>query len=173
VMVSLALLAGRTIAEKGKASSPKTANTSVTAKQSVAISIQKSSSKAGKQINWQVISNGGTSAVSSGYSLQGTISQTAVGVGSSDNYNAGHGYWMPMFNGKCCIGMTGDINYDGSGPDITDLVFLVNYMFSGGAPLSCEEEADLNGSGSGPDISDLVYLVIYMFSGGTPPAECL
>lgn len=171
--VCLALLAGGAIAEKGKASSPETAKTTVTTKQPVAISIQKLPSRAGEQINWQVISNGGTSAVSSGYSLQGTIFQTAVGIGSSADYNAGHGYWIPMFNGKCCIGMTGDINYDKSGPDITDLVFLVTYMFSGGATLPCMEEADINGSGSGPDISDLVYLVTYMFSGGPTPAQCL
>ena len=31
-----------------------------------------------------------------------------------------------------------DINHDGAGPDISDLVYMVSYMFSGGpAPVPC------------------------------------
>ncbi|MFH1687728.1 MAG: hypothetical protein ABIE70_09430 [bacterium] len=68
----------------------------------------------------------------------------------------------------------GDINNDGHGPDIADLVYLVNYMFNGGpSPCECLPgyycEADINGNGVGPDIVDLVYLVNYMFNGGPPP----
>ncbi len=70
-----------------------------------------------------------------------------------------------------CI-IRGDINHDGVGPDIADLVYLVSYMFSGGPPPVVMEEADINGDGVGPDISDLVYLVAYMFSGGPAPVPC-
>lgn len=72
---------------------------------------------------------------------------------------------------SCCL-IVGDINHDGTGPDITDLVYLVTYMFSGGPDLPCMEEGDINGDLSVGDISDLVYLVTYMFSGGLAPAAC-
>jgi len=71
-----------------------------------------------------------------------------------------------------CCSLRGDINHSGSGPDIADLVYLVEYMFNGGDGLPCAQEADIDGSGSGPDIADLVYLVAFMFSGGPPPVEC-
>ncbi len=62
----------------------------------------------------------------------------------------------------------GDLDGSGSGPDISDLVYLVSYMFSGGPPPVHMAAADVNGDGTGPDISDLVYLVSYMFGGGDP-----
>jgi|GEM_PF-1570085 len=68
--------------------------------------------------------------------------------------------------------IVGDINHDGQGPDIADLVYLVAYMFSGGPPPVVLAEADINGDGSGPDIADLVYLVAYMFQGGPAPVPC-
>lgn len=74
--------------------------------------------------------------------------------------------------GPGCCELRADIDGSGSGPDISDLVYLVSYMFSGGPTPPCMEHADVNGSGSGPDISDLVYLVSYMFSGGPPPVAC-
>ncbi|HOP06293.1 MAG TPA: T9SS type A sorting domain-containing protein [candidate division Zixibacteria bacterium] len=63
----------------------------------------------------------------------------------------------------------GDINGDGVGPDISDLVCLVSYMFQGDMPPCVMAAADCNGNGSGPDIADLVYLVNYMFQGGPAP----
>ncbi|MFH1686116.1 MAG: dockerin type I repeat-containing protein [bacterium] len=76
-----------------------------------------------------------------------------------------------------CCEIVGDIDHNGAGPDIADLVHLVNYMFNGGPPPPCDEgglfvEADVNGDGAGPDIADLVYLVNYMFGGGPAPASC-
>jgi hypothetical protein len=71
-----------------------------------------------------------------------------------------------------CCQVRGDVNDDGSGSDISDLVYLVSYMFQSGPEPSCPDEADINGSGTGPDISDLVYLVSYMFQGGMAPAPC-
>jgi len=71
-----------------------------------------------------------------------------------------------------CCQLRADINHSGAGPDISDLVYLVTYMFSSGPEPPCMEEADINGSGTGPDISDLVYLVTYMFSSGPAPIPC-
>lgn len=140
-----------------------------------------SQAKAGEQIDWQVISSGGTKGTSTNYKLMGTAGQTAVGHGSSTNYGLGHGYWQPLSSGgsECCL-LRADINHDGVGPDISDLVYLVSYMFQGGPQPPCEDpvgsdyfpEADIDGNMTGPDISDLVYLVTYMFQSGPPPIPC-
>jgi len=80
--------------------------------------------------------------------------------------------------GGCCMPpIRGNIDYNsGDDIDISDLVWLVDYMFSSGPPPPCWAEANVNGDGpddsSGIDISDLVYLVDYMFSGGNPPVAC-
>ncbi|HOP07037.1 MAG TPA: dockerin type I repeat-containing protein [candidate division Zixibacteria bacterium] len=72
---------------------------------------------------------------------------------------------------SCCV-LVGDVNHSGTGPDIADLVYLVNYMFNGGPEPPCMEEAWGIGGGEGIDISDLVYLVGYMFQGFAPPPPC-
>jgi len=73
---------------------------------------------------------------------------------------------------QCCLGDRGNIdNSQAEQPDIADLVYLVDYMFSGGPEAACPEEADVNGDDA-QDIADLVYLVDFMFSGGPGPVEC-
>lgn len=74
--------------------------------------------------------------------------------------------------GGCCVGLADDANYDGVGPDIADLVYLVSYMFQEGPEPECIEETDANGDGLGPDIADLVYLVSYMFQQGDELGVC-
>ncbi|MBD3331295.1 hypothetical protein GF356_00475 [candidate division GN15 bacterium] len=83
--------------------------------------------------------------------------------------------WLELRVRLCCqscCNIVGDINHNGAGPDIADLVYLVAFMFGNGPPPPCLEEADINGDGSGPDVADLVHLVVYMFQGGPPPAPC-
>ncbi|MCK4373251.1 MAG: hypothetical protein KAW61_08890, partial [candidate division Zixibacteria bacterium] len=83
----------------------------------------------------------------------------------------------------CCMGpIRGNVDYD---PDdqinISDLVYLVDWMWGMGPPPPCWSEANVDGSGpvggdedgmADIDISDLVALVDYMFTGGPPPAPC-
>lgn len=72
----------------------------------------------------------------------------------------------------CCKGLRGNVDNDPQDQlDISDLVALVDYMFTGGPPPTCLEEADLNADGSW-DIADLVYMVDFMFNGGSPPVAC-
>jgi len=72
-----------------------------------------------------------------------------------------------------CCSIPGDINDNGVGPDIADLVYLVNYMFKQPAPgPPCWDTADVNNNGAGPDIADLVYLVNYMFKQPAPDPLC-
>jgi hypothetical protein len=57
----------------------------------------------------------------------------------------------------------GDSNASGE-VDISDPLYLLNFLFSGGPPPRCRAEADANASGA-VDISDAVALLNYLFSG--------
>ncbi|MBU1318471.1 MAG: hypothetical protein KKG33_07540 [candidate division Zixibacteria bacterium] len=54
--------------------------------------------------------------------------------------------------------------------DIDDVVYLIEYIFSGGSAPDPVEAADADCSG-GIDIDDVVYIIAYIFSGGSPPCE--
>lgn len=75
--------------------------------------------------------------------------------------------------GGCCV-MRGDVNHDGAELiDIADLLYLVDYMFTGGPAPVCFDEADIDASTTEPlDISDLLYLIDFMFTGGPAPNAC-
>ncbi|MCK4372133.1 MAG: T9SS type A sorting domain-containing protein, partial [candidate division Zixibacteria bacterium] len=55
--------------------------------------------------------------------------------------------------------------------DISDLVGVVDYMFTYGPPPCVINALDVNGDCMGPDISDLVALIDYMFMAWDPPPE--
>jgi hypothetical protein len=58
---------------------------------------------------------------------------------------------------------------DGSGIiNIADVVFLIQYIFSGGAPPNPVSRGDANCNGL-VNVADVVYLVSYIFSGGPTP----
>jgi predicted GH43/DUF377 family glycosyl hydrolase len=61
----------------------------------------------------------------------------------------------------------GDPNHDGK-TDIADGVFVMLYLFSGGAETSCRESADANNDGR-VDVADAIYLLNYIFRGGPEP----
>lgn len=64
----------------------------------------------------------------------------------------------------------GDINNDTIGPDLSDLIYLVNYLFTGGPPPPVLAASNVNGlDGDDPDLSDVIYLVSYLFGGGPAP----
>ena len=62
----------------------------------------------------------------------------------------------------------GDINGDSQGPDIGDLIFLVDFMFQGGEQPWPVWRANVNGDANSADIADLIYLVTFMFQDGPP-----
>jgi hypothetical protein len=87
-----------------------------------------------------------------------------IGKQTSTNFDALAG-WVytsqPSF-------MRGDATGDGI-INIADVVFLVNYLFSGGDPPCPEEAGDATCDGI-INIADVVYLVNYLFGGGPPPS---
>ena len=79
---------------------------------------------------------------------------------------------------SCCRGTRANVDSDLLDKiDISDLVYLVDYMFNNNADPDCWQEANVNGDLMGDlhqtvDISDLVYLVDYMFNSGPVPPQC-
>ncbi len=76
----------------------------------------------------------------------------------------------------CCLGSCGDIDGNGSElPNVGDIIYLVDYLFRGGAAPPCEMEANVDGHydvGAPVSVGDLTYLIQYLFQDGTPPASC-
>ena len=74
--------------------------------------------------------------------------------------------------GHCCDGVTGDADGDNAGTaDISDLIFIIDYLFRAGPPSVCFGEADVDGN-CAVDISDLTYLIDHMFRLGPPLVDC-
>jgi hypothetical protein len=65
------------------------------------------------------------------------------------------------------IGLYGDANADGK-VTVSDVIFLINYLFKGGPEPIPVETGDVNCNG-GITVSDVVYLINYLFKGGPPP----
>ncbi len=80
--------------------------------------------------------------------------------------------WAADNLGKCkqdTSYIPGDPNHDG-GIDISDAVYLIAYIFSGGSAPIPLIAGDANCDGM-DDISDVVYLIAYIFSGGHAPCS--
>jgi len=66
----------------------------------------------------------------------------------------------------------GDANGDGNGPNVADLVFMVDFLFKGGPAPTIIESANADGIVNGDiyvNVADLTYMVDYIFKGGDPP----
>jgi hypothetical protein len=63
----------------------------------------------------------------------------------------------------------GDANKDGV-IDLTDGVYITNWLFLGGPKPPCIRQADMTGDGE-VIISDVIYLYDYLFSDGPRPAQ--
>jgi hypothetical protein len=65
--------------------------------------------------------------------------------------------------------LRGDANSDNL-LDLSDMVFLFNYLYKGGRPPASFEAADINFDGN-IDIRDPTYLLNYFYKQGPPPPE--
>lgn len=83
-------------------------------------------------------------------------------VGAADNRT----YNLTIYPQFIC----GDANNDGEGPYVSDLTFLVNYIFKGGTPPPILPACDADGIGGNDiNVADLVSLVNFLFKGGSEP----
>ena len=129
------------------------------------------------------------------FSLDGSATLEEEAAIVMDGYTSVTTDYMPYFEGRmaayapksvdgsivyrdCCQGFRGNINADlDDRIDISDLVYLVDYMFLDGPEPTCWKEANVNGNITGDvlkvvDIADLVYLIDYMFTYGPVPPAC-
>ena len=122
---------------------------------------------AGEEINWQVIPGGGGVGASTNFGLISVVGQTAVGFGSSTNYQVNHGFLQEFIVSSGCCDTPGDFNDDGTF-NIADVTGGIAYIFSGGTIYGCAQEADFNGDGTF-NIADVTAGIAYIFSGGPAP----
>ena len=131
-------------------------------------------SKSGEEINWQVISSGGNKGTSANFQLNGTMGQTAVGLGSSTNFGINHGYWQDFGGGGIiCDCEPGNANGDVL-INIFDITYVISYLYKGGPPPTpypiCS--GDPNGLGCTCNIFDITYLISFLYKGGPIPVTC-
>ena len=100
----------------------------------------------------------------------GDFSLQASSPCSADSNTCGQIGALPVGCFSHCCLSRGDVDQSGGIPDISDLIYLVAYVYLIGPEFPCMEESDINGDGDGPDMSDVVAAVNYMF-GGCP--ECM
>jgi hypothetical protein len=137
------------------------------------------SPEAGEQINWQVISSGGTEGISTGYILSGTVGETAGGVGESDNYGLRHGFWQDFGAGGGCCGLytggyTGNCNCSTDGLiTLNDITLLIDNVYITKAALCCPENGNTNGSTDGlVTLNDITVLIDHVYITKGPTAPC-
>ncbi|HER00451.1 MAG TPA: hypothetical protein ENO22_14010 [candidate division Zixibacteria bacterium] len=70
------------------------------------------------------------------------------------------------FAASCCD-TPGDANNDGNA-NVSDGVYIINYVFVGGDIPSCKEKGDANCDAT-INVSDAVWIINYVFIGGPPP----
>jgi len=121
----------------------------------------------GEEINWQVVSSGGTSGSSADFILNGTTAQTAVGPAASASFEMNSGFWQVYPPGVPCCNLPGDAN-DNEAVNILDVTYLINYLYKYGPPPPCMPEGDANGNGA-VNILDVTRIINYLYLAGSPP----
>jgi hypothetical protein len=95
-----------------------------------------------------------------------------VMVKTKDMWDAESDWSAPLTVSVQCCRSRGNINGDeGNQVNVSDLSFLVDFLFRGGSTPPCADESDVNGDG-GTNVSDLSFLVEFLFRGGNAPAVC-
>ncbi len=75
---------------------------------------------------------------------------------------------------ECCQGIRGNVDNDIlDAVDISDLIYIVDFIFTNGPDPACTEEANADSDAlEAIDISDLIYIVDFIFTGGPAPIDC-
>jgi len=145
--------------------------------------------KAGEEINWQVISGGGSmNGTSANYILSSTLGQAATGSGSSQSYAVLHGFWQDFDGGgggNCCMdwGLPGDAN-DDIAINLLDILDIIAYVYQDPIgdppnPHGCDALLDCNGDGTDVDnpiinLLDILAMIehVYQEPVGEPAMCC-
>ncbi len=101
-----------------------------------------------------------------------------VRMQTKDVFNYEAPWSAPLTVTVICCENPGNVDHvigPGGAVDVSDLTFLVNYLFKGGILPPCTEEGNVDsviGPGGPIDVSDLTFLVNYLFKGGPTPPPC-
>ena len=117
------------------------------------------SPKSGTRIEWQVVGAGGTKSNVGDLTIEGTAGQTAIGQVGTPNFIINQGFWQE-FELPCRVG---DVDNDG-GVDISDAVYLIQYIFAGGPAPANLCAGDVTGD-TIVDISDVIAILSFVFLG--------
>jgi hypothetical protein len=110
--------------------------------------------------------NGGIQEISSdAYSVWSSVGQSLIGNMQGGEYVLMGGFWSAF-----TYFVAGDANNDET-VDVSDVVYLINYLFISGPPPIALPSGDANCDGK-IDISDVVYLINYLFIHGPAPVMC-
>jgi hypothetical protein len=122
---------------------------------------------AGNHIDWQVVASAGPPQSSAGHKLFSVTGQPSpVGEATSSAHRVRNGFMQAFTSGGCCVN-AGDANHD-TKCNVSDAVFVISYVFKGGAAPSCKQEGDANAD-TKVNVSDAVYIISYVFKGGAAP----
>jgi len=113
-------------------------------------------------IDWDVLDSGGEKLTSSRFLLLNSVGQPPIGESEGGKHSKGFGYWY-IFQSF----IAGDINGDGV-VDITDVVYMVNYLLKSGPRPVPFWVGDVN-CDTRINLSDPVYLANYILKSGPPP----
>jgi PKD repeat protein len=74
----------------------------------------------------------------------------------------------------CCVNGRGNVDGDQNDQvNVSDLTYLIGYLFHAESPPTCWEEANIDGDIlEQVNVSDITYLVDYLFRGGPAPPPC-
>ncbi len=86
--------------------------------------------------------------------------------------------YFPQWKAGCCqvdsadfSFPAGDANCSGN-VNITDALYLANFVFKSGPAPCLDRLGDVNCSGGVGNLSDIIYLINYLFKGGPAPVLC-
>jgi hypothetical protein len=124
------------------------------------------------QLRRKVISSGSGKRSSTKYKLAGMVGEPVVGEGKSESFIMSSGFIKGLKITFPEEYLRGDPNGDRK-ITVSDVVYLINYLFKGGLPPLCLPPpflacGDANCDGK-VSVSDVVYLINYLFKGGPPP----
>jgi hypothetical protein len=113
-------------------------------------------------IPWSSLNGGGLDMASTNYKAMVSSAQSFVGEAGSDSFKVQIGYW---YGGKPFI--CADVNETGN-VSISDIIYLINYLFKFGPEPDPMYGADTNGDGK-VSLADIVWLINYLFKFGPAP----
>jgi len=110
--------------------------------------------------------NGGIQQIGSdAYSAWSSVGQSVVGNMQGGKYVLMGGFWSAF-----TYFVAGDANNDET-VNVSDVVYLINYLFIGGPPPVAFPSGDVNCDGK-INASDVVYLINYLFIHGPALEMC-